>query len=133
MIENVHVKQWDSKTLDKVLQNGDWLYINNAPLKSYFPLISDLPRIVCILGRQFEIQITASYFGSFESFSQPFLSTQGALRKVEKYVILTIGTSTSVCSMSIIRDAENVFYVFDLHSRGENGLPASDGKAILTL
>ncbi|KAK3780284.1 hypothetical protein RRG08_006190 [Elysia crispata] len=56
-----------------------------------------------------------------------------ALRKVEKYVILTIGTSTSLCSMSIIRDAENVFYVFDLHLRGENGLPASDGKAILTL
>ena len=53
MNENVHnMKQWDSKTLEKVLQNGDWLYINNGPPKSYFPLIFDLPRIVWITGRQ---------------------------------------------------------------------------------
>ena len=35
--------------------------------------------------------------------------------------------------MSIIRYVENVFYVFDSHSRDENGLPASDGKTTLTL
>ncbi|GFO00457.1 hypothetical protein PoB_002696200 [Plakobranchus ocellatus] len=130
--EGKNVQTWLPKDLDQLLKHGDWLSINYGR-RDECPLISEIPNAVWLDGRQYEIKIGSSEYGSFESADFPFdVHRLEHLLKKYKYFIITIGNRNPAYSCAIIVGDNEFYYVFDPHSRNEKGLADPCGRATLT-
>ncbi|GFO17330.1 hypothetical protein PoB_004383500 [Plakobranchus ocellatus] len=126
------VQTWIPKDLDQLLKHGDWLSVNYGRTDEC-PLISEIPKAIWLKGRQFEIKIESSEYGSFESADFPFDKHRlEHLLKKYKYFIITIGNSNAAYSCAIIVGENEFYYVFDPHSRNKKGLADPCGRATLT-
>ncbi|GFO34690.1 hypothetical protein PoB_006119500 [Plakobranchus ocellatus] len=126
--EGEHVQTWLPKDLDHLLKHGDWLSVNYGR-RNECPLISEIPNDVWLNGRQYHIKIGSSEYGSFESADFPFdMHRPEHLLKKYKYFIITIEKSNPAYSCAIIVGENEVYYVFDPHSRND---PC--GRATLTM
>ncbi|GFO12494.1 hypothetical protein PoB_003899900 [Plakobranchus ocellatus] len=106
--KNVHT--WLPKDLDQLLKHGDWPSVN-------YWRRDEIPNAVWLNGRQYEVKIGSSEYGSFESADFPFdVHRLEHLLKKYKYFIITIGNSRPANSCAIIV-GDNEFYVFDPHSK----------------
>ena len=119
---------WESSDLDKVLQSGNILY--NSIGKETTLLVSEIPRYIklhdtiyflkyesCVLGSIFEDNIIIN--------SVQFSKLSNLLTKY-KYFLLILSDSC----VSVVND-NNTFWVFDPHSKDEEGFPSSSGTSIL--
>ena len=119
---------WKPTDLDKILETGNILY--NSIGKNTTLLVSEIPRYIklyefiyflkyetCALGYIFEDNITINSvkFSNLSNFFSKF-----------KYFVLILSDSC----VSIVND-NNTFWVFDPHSRNEEGFPSSSGTSIL--
>ena len=119
---------WEAQDLDKVLQSGNILY--NSIGKKTTLLVSDVPKYIklhetiyllnyenCTLGCIFQDNIVIN--------SVQFSKLSSLLSKY-KYFLLILSDSC----VSVVND-NNTFWVFDPHSRNEEGFPSSSGTSIL--
>ena len=119
---------WEAEDLDKVLQSGNILY--NSIGKKTTLLVSDVPKYIklhetiyflnyenCTLGCIFQDNIVIN--------SVQFSKLSSLLSKY-KYFLLILSDSC----VSVVND-NNTFWVFDPHSRNEEGFPSSSGTSIL--
>ena len=129
--ETLPVNEWTCQHLDKIMKQGDWLYTNLQRDNSY-PLISDIPKSIwlgCILN---EIQTGATIFGPLHSENFTFSRLDDITSSLAKYNIVTIDSHVPAYSCALILDDSSRCFIFDSHSRNENGLCSPDGKATLT-
>lgn len=130
LIYNIHkpCNLWKPTDLDQILKTGDILY--NSIGKNTKLLITEIPRYIklyeiiyflnfenCELGYIFKdnIIINSVKFSKLSHFVSKF-----------KYFVLILSDS----AVSIIND-NSTFWVFDPHSRNEEGFPSSSGTSIL--
>ena len=119
---------WKPTDLDKILQTGNILY--NSIGKNTTLLVSEIPRYIklyeiiyflkyetCALGYIFQDNITIN--------SVKFSNLSNLFSKF-KYFVLILNDSC----VSIVND-NNTFWVFDPHSRNEEGFSSSSGTSIL--
>ena len=119
---------WEAQDLDKVLQSGNILY--NSIGKKTTLLVSDVPKYIklhetiyllnyenCTLGCIFQDNIVIN--------SVQFSKLSSLLSKY-KYFLLILSDSC----VSVVND-NNTFWVFDPHSRNEEGFPSNSGTSIL--
>ena len=119
---------WESEDLDQVLQSGNILY--NSIGKKTTLLVSEVPRYIklhetiyflnyenCTLGCIFEDNII---------INSVQLSKLSNLLTKYKYFLLILSDSC----ISVVND-NNTFWVFDPHSRDEEGFPSSSGTSVL--
>ncbi|GFN83071.1 ATP-dependent DNA helicase [Plakobranchus ocellatus] len=130
MNEVTPVDKWSTKTLDKILRNGDWLY-GNACITDSYPFASDLGKFYWIDGHHWKVHVGDAYYGSITDKEGPFVTFERALENVGKYSVLTMGSSTPAYSYCVIKN-DNSIFVFDSHSRDTTGMASCDGKATLT-
>ena len=129
--ETQPVNEWICPHLDKIMKQGDWLYTNLQRDNSY-PLISDIPKIIwlgCILN---EIQTGATIFGPLHSENFTFSRLDDITSSLAKYNIVTIDSHVVAYWCALILDDSARCFIFDSHSRNENGLCSPDGKATHT-
>ncbi|GFO48163.1 scavenger receptor sr-c-like protein, partial [Plakobranchus ocellatus] len=111
--EDKNVQTWLPKDLDQLLKHGDWPSVN-------YWRRDEIPNAVWLNGRQYEIKIGSSEYGSFESADFPFdVHRLEHLLKKYKYFIKTIGNSRPANSCAIIVGDNELYYVFDPHSRNK--------------
>ena len=125
------MNEWTCQHLDKIMKQGDWLYTNLQRDNSY-PLISDIPKSIwlgCILN---EIQTGATIFGPLHSENFTFSRLDDITSSLAKYNIVTIDSHVPAYWCALILDDSSRCFIFDSHSRNENGLCSPDGKATLT-
>ena len=130
MNETLPVDQWNTNTLDRILKNGDWLY-GNWRITETYPLARDLGKQYWIDGLHYNVNIGDSYYGTVYNEEGLFMPFEEALKSVDKYSILTLGSSTPAYSCCVIKQGGAVF-IFDSHSRNMDGMGCADGKATLT-
>ena len=129
--ETQPVNEWTCQHLDKIMKEGDWLYTNLQRDNSY-PLIPDIPKSIwlgCILN---EIQTGATIFGPLHSENFTFSRLDDITSSLAKYNIVTIDSHVPAYSCALNLDDSSRCFIFDSHSRNENGLCSPDGKATLT-
>ena len=130
--ENKHVLTWDTRHLDQVLKNGDWLSVNHG-LVGQCPLVSDIPNTLWLNGTSYKIQIVSSDYGPFESEEFPInVQRLGYLLNKDTYFIMTTGDTNPGYCCAIIRCENEQYCVFDPHGRRTQGRPETLGKATLT-
>ena len=129
--ETLPVNEWTCQHLDKIMKQGDWLYTNLQRDNSY-PLISDIPKSIWLDGILYEIQTGATIFGPVQSENFTFSRLDDITSSLAKYNIVTIGSHVPAYSCALILDDSSRCFIFDSHSRNENGLCSPDGKATLT-
>lgn len=130
------VAEWTKMDLDLILLSGDVLYtevIQERPGNEHgYLLISDIPEQVTVFNKTYTIQRTAAMCGliTLQQMSEAAMSLENALRRVfmEKSTAIMITKDSSVM---VCKDKDGKVFVFDSHSRGENGMPVPDGKAVL--
>ena len=118
---------WEAENLDKVLQSGNILY--NSIEKTTL-LVSDVPKYIklhetiyffiyenCTLGCIFQDNIVIN--------SVQFSKLSSLLSKYKYFLSVLSDSCVSVVSYN------NTFWVFDPHSRNEEGFPSSCGTSIL--
>lgn len=118
---------WTQKDLDKILLEGDNIYYNvlMSGQKEDFLLVSDLPNqwIDC------QLKILKSDVGSISMVKpcKPYISLNQAIRELEKFLFQTIKCYT----IAIIKE-NDMYHIFDPHSRNRHGMISPDGQAVLT-
>ena len=119
---------WEAEDLDKVLQSGNILY--NSIGKNTTLLVSDVPKYIklhetiyflnyenCTLGCIFQDNIVIN--------SVQFSKLSSLLSKYKYFLLILSDSCVSVVNNN------NTFWVFDPHSRNEEGFPSSSGTSIL--
>jgi hypothetical protein len=117
------VNSWTETDLNEILDEGDNVYqsLKINGLSQNYLLISDLQKIdnnLCIENADFGLLLTDNV--------PPYQNLLNSLCKIETVAFLTISCYT----VAVIHD--DIFYVFDPHSRDEFGLVSENGKAVLT-
>ena len=105
--------------MDSILDYGDKLYQNTG--MSRYLLIDDIPEVY----QSYKLNIVSACAGSVFGrglTEAPYTSVLESIDKIQMYSFLTMKSST----VAILK-VDNLFYVFDSHSR------RSDGMLTLTL
>ena len=121
---------WNSGTLDAILVEGDNLYNNilsSRACNSPYLLVSELPVEVTFNNHKFSIHVGEPIVGLVDSISQ-FATLRDALTVLNSCpsCILTL----KQYSVAVFRHNE-LFSVFDSHSRGAAGLSFPNGSSVL--
>ena len=132
------VPQWTQIDLHEILNHGDSMYLH-AFQQQLIPdvdslLITELPNTVTSIDDSlWSITFLSPFLGPIGN--QTLCSAQGLIRAEEAFenafhlssLLLLILDGYMMAVINI----ENLYFIFDPHSRGNNGMPVSDGTAIL--
>ena len=136
--------RYGTSDIDDILYQGSLLYnriSESIGMVNRFLLINELPKTIYINRSRYELLYLTdeSLFGLICGdglVNEPFYSLSDALHKSfdgYNHVFLTMVSYINNGSGSTIglHKIEGIFYVFDSHSRDENGMVVDDGKSVL--
>ena len=123
---------WTSAHMDLILELGDQLY-HEVPHKHTYVEYTELPQKICVTSfqRQFNseaVAILCGYLGSRDSSGQLYSLEDASAMACQSgagYLLISCSYTISVFNV------DDCFFLFDSHSRGQDGLPAPDGTAVL--
>ena len=134
------LKLWQQHNLDSIIMNGDILYSHlSAKLNHDYILATELPEILEFQNKMFLIHCRNPYFGCVGTHcSDPLTGNftlcdalSGALSQSHS-LLFTMGSYLSAFTSAITRQ-NNVYWVFDSHSKNAQGLSCPDGTSIFSL
>ncbi|KAK7095599.1 hypothetical protein V1264_004989 [Littorina saxatilis] len=126
---------WTKEDLDLVLLFGDYMYQKMLDdeednVQGYLQL-SDIPAQINLFNKNFHVSRSAhacGVVGLGPSFSEAF-SLSGAIKRAFDNFpsMILVLKETSV----MIHKSTDSFWLFDSHSRNQNGMPSANGKGVL--
>ena len=135
-VEEKPIHEWQKKDLNHIMLFGDFLYGKTAAQQpdneEGFLLISDIQNPVNLFNKTFLLMQSTPRYGvvADQQHVPQALTLKEAVNQIFgsfASAILILGTN----SMMVHTDAEGKCYLFDSHSRDQNGIPCPDGKGIL--
>ena len=127
-----HIYRWTSDILDDIVRQGTRIY-NNIPNKTRnFLLITDLPTTI-ILHNKYTLDMHEPFGGTIGTSQTdgPFYTVHDALTatfRESSQAFLTIKTYTSAIVRSPLHN--QMFFLFDSHSRGCEGYQCQNGTSV---
>ena len=134
-----HIKElrhWTSYDMDLVLNTGDELYghlTKSSTMNNDFLLINELPNELIVFNKSYTMTYHESVTGMFEDDGNlsefNMMQLNRALKQtLERYSACFIcfnGNTFGVIAQ------DGVYYIFDSHSRDDNGWQVQDGRSLL--
>jgi len=130
------VNRWNKYDLDHVLNNGDGIYkfllYGPGPLdKIRFLDVDDLPREIILQHRQIGLTFLELKDGelSFDINNTSLVTLFYSTNVTGDGFLLIF--SDVVLAITYNNDTQNSYFLFDSHSRSQQGLPVPDGTSVL--
>ncbi|GFO00854.1 ATP-dependent DNA helicase [Plakobranchus ocellatus] len=130
---NKSISTWETHDLDHILDQGDNLHsILFGHLNEDYPLVNSLPKQLTVYDYQVDLQMTNSFTGLLEAMNDdpPYFSIETAVSNVNNFAILNLGSCKPAFSSTIVK--EDIYYIFDPHSRDSAGMASPDGTTVRT-
>jgi len=129
------INQWTTSDLDHILDNGDSIYkyllYGPGPLNQICHLnVDDLPREINLSHGQISLDFLELKDGelSFDNQDASLVSLFYSVNATgDGFLIFVNGVTLAV----MYNDSQNSYYLFDSHSRNNQGLPVPDGTSVL--
>ncbi|KAK3776249.1 hypothetical protein RRG08_039839 [Elysia crispata] len=124
-----YVTQWMTSEVDLLQDCGDQLYTKTSALHNLtFLMPTDISVPISICEIEFKVNIVKSISGVFSLDLPSNDNFFTAHFNAHEAAILTFGQVFSSSAAGVLKEHDGI-YVFDSHSRDENGLCVRDGYA----
>ena len=124
---------WTTGTMDYILYKGDKLY-QTIDTEEQLLLPSDLPTCVTMCNKVCHIITGKEAYGSFvQNITETKIILSALctlLQRTTTSALVCLGDKTGSSTIALLISDTSLF-VFDSHSRDENGMPCPNGTAVL--
>lgn len=127
------VEAWVTSDLNDIMLNGDALYreiARNQPCNiTGFLMVSDVPDCITAFNEKFSVATMPATYGIWmpDNKENSRSSLKSSLTRVQSPAAIIIMKETAI----VLLKTHNALYIFDSHSRCDQGLPTSRGRAVL--